>query len=174
MSEMAPNTLSMSHAAAALPRALSNLEHILRVGQASVTERGIDPQVMMDMRLTADMWPLKKQVQTVCELAKNGPYRIAGQTSPDYTTVVESFEDAYALISRAKDDISAVDAAQLDGQENHEFSLKMGPREMDFTGLSYLSGFTLPNIYFHMATAYNILRQNGVALSKPDFFGGMS
>ncbi len=163
--------LSMSNAVAALPRALSNLEHVLRKGEADATARGIDPQIFMDTRLTPDMWPLKKQAQTVCELAKNGPYRIAGQTPPDYQTVVESFEDAYALIARAKTDIAAVTSDQLDGQEGREFSLKMGPREMEFTGISYLSGFTLPNIYFHMATAYNILRQNGTALSKPDFFG---
>jgi len=164
--------LSMSNAVGALPRTLSNLEHILRKGEANALERGIDPQVFMDTRLAPDMWPLKKQAQTVCELVKNAPYRIVGQTPPDYQTVVESFEDAYALIARATSDAAAIPAADLDGQESYEFSLKMGPRgEMAFTGISYLSGFIMPNIYFHTATAYNILRQNGVALSKPGFFG---
>ena len=167
------STLSMSNAAAALPRALSNLEHILRKGEADATERGIDPQIYMDTRLTPNMWPLKKQAQTICELAKNAPHRVAGTTPPDYQSTVESFADAYALIARAKADIAAVSAADMDGKEDREFNLKMGKRgEMSFTGISYLSGFALPNIYFHAATAYNILRQNGVALSKPDFFGG--
>jgi len=163
--------LSMSNAASVLPRALSNLEHVLRKGEADAQARSIDPQIFMDTRLAPDMWPLKKQVQTVCELAKNGPYRVADLTPPDYDYVVETFADAYALIERAKTDVAAVKADQLDGQEGREFSLKMGPREMDFTGISYLSGFTVPNIHFHMATAYNILRMNGVPLKKPDFFG---
>lgn len=174
MTQHAPSTLSMSNAAAAITTALNNLEHILRMGEADAKARNIDLDVMMNMRLTADMWPLKKQAQTVCELAKNAPYRVAGTTPPDYQTTVESFDDAYALIARAKSDIEAVSASDLDGQENYEFTLKMGPREMSFTGISYLSGFALPNIYFHMTTAYNILRQNGVPLSKPDFFGGLS
>jgi len=96
--------LSMSSAAQALPRALSNLEHILRKGEVNAIERGIDPQIFMDTRLTPDMWPLKKQAQTVCELAKNAPYRVAGTTPPDYQTVVETFEDSYALIAKAKAD----------------------------------------------------------------------
>jgi len=173
MSQNVPNPLSMSSAATALTRALSSLEHFIGKAEADAQARNIDPQIFMDTRLTPDMWPLKKQIQTVCELAKNAPYRIAGQTPPDYQTAVETFEDAYALITRARADIDAVPAQDLDGQEAYEFSLKMGPRgEMTFTGISYLSGFTLPNIYFHMATAYNILRQNGVALGKLDFFGG--
>ncbi|MDA8708393.1 DUF1993 domain-containing protein [Hellea sp.] len=164
--------LSMSNAVSALPNMLDSLEHLLRKAEASAEERGIDAEVFLNARLAPDMWPLKKQVQTVAELAKNAPYRIAGTEAPSYEGHPESFADCYAVIAKAKTDIAKVSASDLDGKEGREFSLKMGPREMDFTGISYLSGFTIPNTYFHMTTVYNILRHNGVVLGKIDFFGG--
>jgi hypothetical protein len=164
----------MSNAVSALPNILSNLEHVLRLGEANAKERGIDSEVFLNSRLAPDMWPLKKQVQTVAELAKNAPYRVAGTDAPSYDGHPESFEACYEVIAKAKADIAKVSSVELDGKESREFSLKMGPREMDFTGISYLSGFTIPNVYFHMTTVYNILRHNGVPLTKPDFFGGMS
>ena len=164
--------LSMSNAVSALPNMLDSLEHLLRKAEASAEERGIDAEVFLNARLAPDMWPLKKQVQTVAELAKNAPYRIAGTEAPSYEGHPESFADCYEVIAKAKADIAKVPAADLDGKEGREFSLKMGPREMDFTGISYLSGFTIPNTYFHMTTVYNILRHNGVVLGKIDFFGG--
>ena len=166
------STLSMSNAVSALPTMLGNLEHVLRKAEANAQERGIEAEVFLNARLAPDMWPLKKQVQTCAELAKNAPYRIAGSDAPSYEGHPETFEECYALLVKAKADIAKVSASDLDGKESREFSLKMGPREMDFTGISYLSGFSVPNIYFHMTTVYNILRHNGVPLGKFDFFGG--
>ena len=164
--------LSMSNAVSALPTMLSNLEHVLRKAEANAEERGIEADVFLNARLAPDMWPLKKQVQTVAELAKNAPYRVAGTDAPSYEGHPENFAECYDVLAKAKADIAKVSAADLDGKEGREFSLKMGPREMDFTGISYLSGFTVPNVYFHMTTVYNILRHNGVPLGKFDFFGG--
>ncbi|MEP3891825.1 MAG: DUF1993 domain-containing protein [Hellea sp.] len=164
--------LSMSNATSALPTMLNNLEHILRKAQANAEERGIDADIFLNARLAPDMWPLKKQVQTCAELAKNAPYRITGTEPPSYDGNPETFAECYDVLAKAKEDIAKVAAADLDGKEGREFSLKMGPREMDFTGISYLSGFTVPNVYFHMTTIYNILRHNGVPLGKFDFFGG--
>lgn len=164
--------LSMSNAVSALPNMLSNLEHLLRKAEANAEERGIDAEVILNARLAPDMWPLKKQVQTCAELAKNAPYRIAGTDAPSYEGQPETFAECYDVLAKAKADIANVAAADLDGKEGREFSLKMGPREMDFTGISYLSGFSVPNIYFHMTTVYNILRHNGVPLGKIDYFGG--
>jgi len=164
--------LSMSNAVGALPRLLDNVAHLLRKAEANAKERGIDPSVFLSARLAPDMWPLRKQVQTCAELAKNAPYRIADQEPPSYEGHPETFEDCYAVLDRAKADIAKVKASDLDGQELRAFKLKMGPRgEMDFTGITYLSGFTLPNVYFHATTIYNILRHNGVPLGKLDFFG---
>jgi len=164
--------LSMSNAVSALPTMLDNLEHVLRKAEANIEERNIDAGVILDARLAPDMWPLKKQVSTVAALAKNAPYRIAGTEAPDYSGGEDTFDALYALLARAKKDVAAVSASDLDGKEGREFSLQMGPREMDFTGISYLSGFTIPNMYFHITTVYNILRHNGVPLGKFDFFGG--
>lgn len=167
------STLSMSNAVNALPRQLDNLAHLLRKAEANATERGIDEAVFMSARLAPDMWPLSQQVQTCAELAKNAPFRIAGIEPPSYDGAPTSFAECYAVLEKAKADIASVAADDLDGKESREFSVKMGPRgEMDFTGISYLSGFTLPNVYFHVTTVYNIFRHNGVPLGKIDYFGG--
>ena len=164
--------LSMSNAVSSLPNILKNLEHVLRLAEANAEERGIDAEVFLNARLAPDMWPLKKQVQTCAELAKNAPYRIVGSEPPNYEGHPESFAECYDVLHKAKADIAKIAATDLDGKEGREFSLKMGPREMNFTGISYLSGFTVPNVYFHMTTIYNILRHNGAPLGKLDFFGG--
>ena len=165
--------LSMSNAVSALPKLLGNLEHILRKGAANAEERGIDMDVFLNSRLAPDMHPLYKQVLMVCDLAKMAPYRIAGLTPPKYDDNERTLEELYALIEKAKADVTAVTADQLDGREDVEFMVKMGPRgEMPFTGIVYLSSFTLSNLHFHITTAYNILRHNGVPLGKFDFFGG--
>ncbi len=164
--------LSMPNAVSVLPTILSNLEHVLRKAEANAEERGIEAEVFLNARLAPDMWPLKKQVQTVAELAKNAPYRITGKEAPNYEGQPETFEDCYAVLAKAKVDIAAVTADELSGKETREFRLPIGPVEMDFTGISYLSGFTLPNVYFHCTTIYNICRHNGVPLGKFDYFGG--
>lgn len=163
----------MSNAVSALPRLLDNLAHLLRKAQADAEERGIEESVFINARLAPDMWPLARQVQTCAELAKNAPYRIAGIEPPSYDGFPANFAECQAVLNKAKVDIEKISATDLDGKEAREFSVKMGPRgEMDFTGISYLSGFTLPNVHFHTTTVYNILRHNGVALSKVDYFGG--
>lgn len=167
--------LSMSNAVSALPRQLDNVAHMLRKAETNAEERGIDAEIFLNARLAPDMWPLAKQVQTVAELAKNAPYRIAGMDAPSYEGHPSSFAECYAVLKTAKADMAKVSDADLDGKEGREFTVKMGPRgDMDFTGISYLSGFTLPNVYFHASTIYNILRHNGVPLGKVDFFGGGS
>ena len=166
------STLSMSNAMSAVPTMLTNLEHVLRKAEANIEERSLDADVILNARLAPDMWPLKKQVSTIAALGKNAPYRVADQEPPNYEGGENTFAELYALLAQAKADIAKVSAADLDGQEDREFSLSMGPREMDFTGMSYLSGFTIPNMLFHVTTVYNILRHNGVPLGKIDFFGG--
>lgn len=166
------STLSMSNAISALPRLLDNLTHMLHIAEENAAARSIDPQVFLDARLAPDMWPLRKQVQTVAEFTKTAPYRIVGTEPPVYEGQPESFADCHAVIAMAKADFAKVSADSLEGKEDRAFSLKMGPREMDFTGVSYLAGFLIPNLHFHLTTIYNILRHNGVPLGKIDYFGG--
>ena len=164
---------SMSNAVSVLPKLLGNLEHILRKGEANAKERGIDMDVFLNARLAPDMHPLYKQVLMVCDLSKMAPYRIAGLTPPKYDDSERTLEELYGLIAKAKADVTAVTAEQLDGRENETFTIKLGPRgDTEFTGSVYLFAFTIPNLYFHITTAYNILRNNGVPLGKFDFFGG--
>ena len=165
--------LSMYNAVDALPRLLSNLEHILKKGEANAKERDIDQDIFLNARLYPDMLPLKKQVQIAAELTKNAPYRIAGLEAPNYDTTPETFAEAYELLARAQKDCKAVSEDDLNGKEGREFSVKMGGRDRDFTGITYLSGFSIPNVHFHVTTSYNILRHNGVPLGKADYFGGM-
>lgn len=156
-----------------LIRMMDNLEHILRKGEADAAERGIDPSVFLNARLAPDMAKLAKQVQFATSIAKACPFRIAGLTPPVYDDIENpSFADLYGLLDKTRADINSVTRAQIDGREGVEFNVKMGPQERSFTGISYCSGFSIPNVYFHITTAYNILRHNGVALGKIDFFGG--
>jgi len=165
--------LSMSNAVGAIPVLLDCLDYFLRKGEANAIERGIDPDVFLNARLAPDMHPLYKQVLMVCDMSKMAPYRIAGLTPPKYDDSERTFEELYALIAKAKKDVEAVTRDQLDGREQVEFKIKLGQRgEIPFTGIVYLSAFSLPNLYFHMTTAYNILRHNGVPLDKIDYFGG--
>ena len=175
MSTLASNVpqLSMSNAVSALPKLLGSLEHILRKAEANAETRGIDMDVFLNSRLAPDMHPLYKQVQMVCDMSKTAPYRIAGLTPPKYDDSERSLEELYGLIKKAQTDVAAVTADKLDGREDVEFMVKLGPRgEMPFTGNVYLASFTIPNLHFHLTTAYNILRHNGVPLGKIDYFGG--
>ena len=167
------STMSMSNAVSAISKLLGNIEHILRKGEANAEERGIDMDVFLNTRLAPDMHPLYKQVLMICDLAKMAPYRIAGLTPPTYDDSERTLEELYGLIAKAQADVAAVTADQLDGREGAEVMVKLGPRgDVPFTGIVCLSAFTIPNLHFHITTAYNILRSNGVPLGKIDYFGG--
>jgi len=155
----------------ALHRALNALDHLLDKGLASAEERKIEPQVFTEARLAPDMLPLKGQVWLASEMAARGAARLAGVEIPNYPYVEQTFEELKGRVAMARDYIKAFTREQIEGGEAREFTVKLGPNEVDFTGASYLMGFTLPNVYFHVTTAYDILRHNGVVLSKPDYMG---
>ncbi len=155
-----------------LDRLMGNVEHILKKGEANATERGIEPEIFLNARLAPDMYSLTKQIQTLASLAKNCPHRIVGTEPPVFEEDEKTFADLYALIEKTRKEIDGFSKSDLDGKEEREFTIKLGPMDVDFTGLAYFSKFTLPNVMFHSATAYNILRHNGVPIGKFDFFGG--
>lgn len=155
-----------------LLRQLDNLEHILKKGEANAAERDIDPSVFLNARLAPDMATLTKQVQIATSLIKNCAHRLAATKAPVFEENESSFSELYVTLDKARTELGKCTEAQINGNENREFSVKLGPMEVDFTSLSYLTGFTLPNVYFHITTAYNILRHNGVPLGKMDYFGG--
>ena len=164
--------LSMFNASIApLKRALKNLSHILKKGEAHADANGIEHSVFLNARLFADMYPLIRQVQIATDMSKGAAARLAGLEIPKYEDNEASFADLHARIAKTLAFIDMVKPAQLEGCENHEITITVRKVDLHFTGEAYLFDWVLPNVYFHVTTAYNILRHNGVELGKPDFLG---
>jgi hypothetical protein len=151
-------------------RALVNLDAILDKAAAHCTERKIDPAVLLNYRLAPDMFPFTRQIQTASDTAKGMAARLASVDVPSWADTESTIEELKARLGRTLDFVKSINPAQVEGAEDREIILKMRT-EMRFTGREYVFGFVLPNVYFHAATAYGILRHAGVALGKRDFLG---
>jgi len=165
-------TISMYKASA--PRfvnTLTNLSAILDKAQAHAEAKKIDPVALINFRLYPDMFPMKRQVQIACDTAKGAVARLAGVEIPKHEDTEETFAELKARIAKTIAFIETIKPAQIDGSEDKNIHLKLGPREVDYKGMQYLLGFVLPNFYFHVTTAYDILRHNGVELAKRDYIG---
>jgi uncharacterized protein len=110
-------------------------------------------------------------VQIACDTAKGAVARLAGVEVPKHDDTEQTFPELKARIAKTIAFIKSVKPGQIDGSEDREIALKLGGREMTFKGMQYLLGFVHPNFYFHVTTAYNILRHNGVEIGKRDFIG---
>ena len=165
-------TISMYQASAPrLANMLRNLDAILARAQAHAVAKKIDPAVLLSARLFPDMLPLVKQVQIATDHAKGCVARLAGAEVPRFEDTEQSFEELRARIARIIAFVESFSAGQIDGSEERDITLKAGGREMSFKGLPYLLGYAMPNFYFHLVTAYNILRHNGVEIGKRDYIG---
>jgi hypothetical protein len=147
-------------------RALSN---VLRKGEANAEERKIDQSVFLNARLAPDMLPLTGQIQIASDNAKGAVSRLAGREIVRFEDNEKTFADLQARISKTIELFDTFRPEEIDGSEDRVIEMKLGSREMKFAGMQYLLHFALPNFYFHVTTAYAILRHNGVPLSKPDF-----
>jgi uncharacterized protein len=159
---------------ASVPRfsnTLKNLSVILDKAATHAEARKIDPSVLLQSRLFPDMFALTRQVQIACDNAKGCPARLAGVEVPKHEDTETSFEQLQARIQKVQDFLAGLSPAQIDGSEDKDIHMKLGPREVQFKGLQYLCGFALPNFYFHVTTAYNILRHCGVDVKKGDYIG---
>ncbi|AOE85789.1 DUF1993 domain-containing protein [Pseudomonas sp. TCU-HL1] len=168
--------MSLSMYEASIPvlaRMLGNLSNILKKAEANAQARGIGPKVFIESRLAPDMFPLARQVQIVSDTAKGCAARLAGVDVPSWADTETSFEELQARIAKTLAFIEGIDAAQLEGSETRTVVLKMRSGEISFSGREYLLGFAMPNFYFHVTTAYAILRHNGVDVGKMDFLGGV-
>jgi hypothetical protein len=152
-------------------RMLDNLDSILAKTEAHALAKKTDPAVYLAARLYPDMFPLLKQVQIACDHAKGAVARLAAVPVPKYEDGEQSFEELRTRIGKTRAFIQSVDSEQFAGAEEREISLTIGGHDMNFKGLPYLLGFALPNFYFHLVTAYDILRHNGVELGKRDYIG---
>jgi uncharacterized protein len=165
-------TISMYQASVPpLVRSLSNLAAILEKGADHAESKKIDPGVLINGRLYPDMLALAKQVQIASDVARRGVARLAGSEAPK----VEDDETTFAqLITRLQNTTAYLQTFKpedIDGSESKSISLPMGQDTLTLEGLPYLLYFILPNVYFHVTTAYNILRHSGVELGKLDFLG---
>ena len=167
-------TISMYQASVPVfVRMLKNLDAILDKGKAHAEARKIAANVLPTSRLIADMFPLSRQVQIACDHAKGAVARLAGVDIPKNEDNEQTFEELQARIAKTVAFVETFTAAQIDGSEERDIVYPTSSRgDLHFKGVDYLLGFALPNFYFHVVTAYDILRANGVEIGKRDFLAG--
>jgi hypothetical protein len=154
-----------------IERILENLGEILDKGSAHLAQRNIAEAVFLDARLYPDMFPLSRQVQSVSDVSKGAIARLGNVEIPRFEDTEKSFADLKVRLEKTHSFIRSVDQATIDASTERAISITARDRTIHFTGLSYLTGFVLPNLYFHCTIAYAILRHNGVELGKRDFLG---
>lgn len=150
---------------------LGNLSAILEKAAANATARKFDPAVLLSARLAPDMLPLTRQVQIACDMAKNSTARLAGREPPRFEDTETSIGELRARIARTIDYLQSVPASALEGAETREIVVPSGSRKLKFQGLEFLQRWAIPHVFFHVVTAYAILRHNGVELGKGDYTG---
>ncbi|HRE16264.1 MAG TPA: DUF1993 domain-containing protein [Rhodocyclaceae bacterium] len=155
-----------------LQHMLGSLSTLLRKAEAHAAHKKIKPEVLINARLFPDMFPLGKQVQIATDQAKGCAARLAGIEVPKYEDTESTFEELQARLSKTMAFLDSVDAGQINGSETRDISLQVQGKTLEFKGDAYLYNWVLPNFYFHVTTAYNILRHNGIEIGKQDFLGG--
>ncbi len=150
---------------------LKALASVLTAAEHNASERKIDPQVFLTARLAPDMFALTRQVQIATDHAKGAPSRLAGREVPKYEDHEASFAELQARIAKTLDHLASFSAIDLEGSEDRTVEVRLGGRETTLPGLQYLLHLAMPNFYFHVTTAYDILRHNGVPLGKQTFLG---
>jgi hypothetical protein len=150
---------------------LTNLVAILEKAQAHALAKKIDPAVLVNARLAPDMLPLSKQVQIASDMSKGAVARLAGLAPPVYEDKETTFEELKARLMKTVEYLKSIPASAYEGAEDRDISIQAGPNTLQFKGLDYLQRFAIPNVYFHVTTAYCILRHNGVEIGKRDYLG---
>jgi hypothetical protein len=157
-----------------LIRALSNLATILKKGEEYADAKKVEHQVLLNSRLFVDMYPLTRQVQIATDMSKGAGARLAAIEIPKYEDNETSFAELQARIAKTIAFLDAINLKQLEGAETRDITITIRKADIKFSGQDYLLKWVLPNVYFHITTAYNILRHNGVELAKQDFLGPRS
>lgn len=150
---------------------LTALSSVLDKAEAHCATKKIDPVVLPGTRLVPDMFPMSRQVQIACDFAKGTGARLAGVEMPTYADSEKTFPELKERIAKTIAFLGTLSASQIDGSEDRDITMKVGPQDMHFKGLPYLVGFSLPNFYFHVTMAYAIAREGGVELGKMDYLG---
>jgi hypothetical protein len=153
-------------------RMLHSLSTWIDRAAAHAQEKNYDPAVLLASRLCPDMLPLSKQIQIACDAAKFGVARLTGDEAPKYEDNEATVDDFKARIARTIAWIESVPASRFEGREEAPVSVPVRNRDpLQYNGLGYLQQHGMPNFFFHVTTAYAILRHNGVPLGKADYLG---
>jgi uncharacterized protein len=152
-------------------RSLSNLRTILEKAAAHAEAKKIDPAVLINARLYPDMYALSRQVQIASDVAKGAASRLAGLQPPKFADDETTFPDLVARLDKTIALLESITPEQIEGADERTINLPLHDKTISFSGLNYLLDFVLPNVYFHVTTAYAILRHNGVEIGKHDFLG---
>jgi hypothetical protein len=164
--------ISMYQASApAFQRMLVNLKGILEKGAAFAAAKKIDESVLLNARLYPDMLPMGRQIQIAADFAKGCCARLAGIEIPKYDDNEKTFADFQARIDKTLAFVASIKPEQIDGSEGRDINITIAGNPVSFKGQPYLVHFAMPNFYFHLTTAYAILRHNGVEVGKGDFLG---
>lgn len=168
--------MSLSMYSASVPvfqHMLKNLVHILDKGEQHAAARKFDPTALTTYRLAPDMLPFTRQILIACDGPKLGAARIAGLEAPKFDDTEATFPELKARVQKTLDWLATVPASAIDGTEDKDITFPVG-RDTTRTmkAQAYLTTWVLPNMFFHITTAYAILRHNGVELGKPDFLVG--
>jgi hypothetical protein len=165
-------TISMYQASAPrLINSMRNLSTILDKTQAYIDAKKIDPAALLQFRLFPDMLNLTRQIQIASDTAKGVVARLAGVDIPTYEDNETSVAELQARIAKTIAFIEGFTPAQIDGTEDKAIVTKRGDKETHYTGMQFLLGHAIPNVYFHVSIAFAILRHNGVEIGKRDYLG---
>jgi len=155
--------------------ALRTLAGVLDKGAAHARENGTDPEALLKERLAPDMFPLSSQIQVACHHAKDGSARAIGREPPKIEVKELTFDEHKALIAKTVDALQAIDASAFADAAKRKVELSLsGGRVFESNALEFVQHWSIPHFYFHVVTAYDILRHLGVPLGKRDFMAGIA
>jgi hypothetical protein len=152
-------------------RQLKALSSILAKAATYAAQRKIEPAALINARLYPDMLPLARQVQSACNHARRGAARLSGAEPERVEDKENSFEELQALVEKTLAGLTQIDSAKVDAMAGRDITYPAGDRKVTMPAGDYLLHFSMPNFYFHVTTAYAILRHNGLEIGKDDFMG---
>jgi hypothetical protein len=152
---------------------LNAITAVLDKAAAHAAAKKVDMAVILGWRLAPDMFPLTRQVQIICDQAKNGSARLAGIDPPKFEDTETTLEQIKERIAKTIAFLKTLDKAAIDASSEREITFPLGANKGQMKGADYLNHFVLPNFYFHLTTAYGLIRSCGVEIGKRDFIGGI-
>ena len=164
--------LSMSQASVSIyAQQLNSLLGLLDKAVEHCKTKGVDPSELISAQLAPDMFPFSRQIQIATDQAKGATARLSGRENPKFEDTEKTFDELKARVKKTLDFIKSVPAQEIDGSEEKDITLPIGGQPRTLKGQLYLVRNSLPNFFFHVTTAYDILRHKGVEIGKRDYLG---